>query len=75
MKTDQAKKILENVFKKIPVGRRPVAIQVFKMRILEEKTPDEIIKELKINEALYTDIMKQFKTIGKNNFPCDFMEG
>lgn len=75
MKTDQAKKILENVFKKIPAGRRAVAIQVFKMRILEEKTPDEIIKELKINAALYTDIMKLFKTIGKNNFPCDFMEG
>ena len=74
MKKQDAKKILAGVIERMPPKNRELAMVILWQRTQENKSPAEICKENKIPAALYSEIMKQFRDIGNNNSPADFLK-
>ena len=74
MKKQDAKKILAGVIERMPPKNRKLAMLILWQRIQELKSPAEICRENNIPAAVYSEIMKEFRNIGNNSFPADFLK-
>lgn len=72
MKTQDAKRIIENVVKSLPAKYRKTGINILHEIVNENKKPEEVAKELNLPTSYIYNVLKEFHNIGKNYKPEDF---